>query len=212
VNALVADRRPTLLEGIVVLALGFRGLWYLWKYLPQGVHALNYAWVLHVWMALVPVAWCLLFRRRLPFALGNLRAFMGPALLTLCVSIVGQFVLYKMVGHAQLAEVFPSDPSSLLFQAIAPGLGEETLFRGFFQTSLNRTLPGLGTVITAVVFGLAHLTNGFPLPLLLTVGGITVLIGYGLGIAYERSENLVATIVAHNVLNLVNCGIAALLP
>ena len=205
------DRRPTLLEGVIVLVIGFRGMYFLWKYLPWA-QPVGYAWVMHLWMALVPLAWCVLFRRQIPFAFGNIRAAALPAIATLAISVAGLFTLYFMVGRAQLAEVFPGDPASLFFEAIAPGLGEEVLFRGFFQTSLSRALPGFAVPIAAIIFGVAHLTNGFPLPLLLTVGFFSTLIGLGLGLMYQRTGNLLATIVAHNALNLINCGIVLVLP
>jgi membrane protease YdiL (CAAX protease family) len=51
----------------------------------------------------------------------------------------------------------PSFLLALLAMGIAPGLGEETLFRGFLQRGLvSRLGPCRGVLLSAAVFGLAH--------------------------------------------------------
>lgn len=61
--------------------------------------------------------------------------------------------------------------STIVFQVVFSGFGEELLFRGYFQGELNRVFPrsfrlfgvqcGWGLIIVAVLFALAHLINPF---------------------------------------------------
>jgi membrane protease YdiL (CAAX protease family) len=61
--------------------------------------------------------------------------------------------------------------STLVFQIIFSGFGEEFLYRGFIQGELNRVFQkrfvfgklnfGWGLIITAVLFGIGHLLNPF---------------------------------------------------
>ncbi|WCJ19136.1 CAAX amino terminal protease family protein [Euphorbia peplus] len=72
---------------------------------------------------------------------------------------------------------------------LAPIL-EETLFRGFFMTSLTKWVPTpISVVISAAVFAIAHLTPGeFPQ---LFVLGLT------LGFSYAQTRNLLTPITVH---------------
>ncbi|XP_022776880.1 uncharacterized protein LOC111318348 isoform X1 [Durio zibethinus] len=72
---------------------------------------------------------------------------------------------------------------------LAPLL-EETLFRGFFMTSLTKWVPTpVSVIISAAVFALAHLTPGeFPQLFVL---------GTALGFSYAQTRNLVTPITIH---------------
>ncbi|XP_022776881.1 uncharacterized protein LOC111318348 isoform X2 [Durio zibethinus] len=71
---------------------------------------------------------------------------------------------------------------------LAPLL-EETLFRGFFMTSLTKVPTPVSVIISAAVFALAHLTPGeFPQLFVL---------GTALGFSYAQTRNLVTPITIH---------------
>lgn len=76
---------------------------------------------------------------------------------------------------------------------LAPLL-EETLFRGFFMTSLTKWVPTpVAVVISASVFALAHLTPGeFPQLFVL---------GTALGLSYAQTRNLLTPITIHSIWN-----------
>ncbi|TYJ41123.1 hypothetical protein E1A91_A04G187600v1 [Gossypium mustelinum] len=72
---------------------------------------------------------------------------------------------------------------------LAPVL-EETVFRGFFMTSLTKWVPTpVSVIVSAAVFALAHLTPGeFPQLFVL---------GTALGFSYAQNRNLVIPITIH---------------
>ncbi|KAK9750778.1 hypothetical protein RND81_02G221400 [Saponaria officinalis] len=83
---------------------------------------------------------------------------------------------------------------------LAPLL-EETVFRGFFLTSMTKWVPTpIAVVISAAVFALAHLTPGeFPQLFVL---------GVALGLSYAQTRNLLTPITIHA---LWNSGVILLL-
>ncbi|KHN17369.1 hypothetical protein glysoja_034780 [Glycine soja] len=76
---------------------------------------------------------------------------------------------------------------------LAPLL-EETVFRGFFMTSLTKWVPTpVAVVISAALFALAHLTPGeFPQLFVL---------GTALGFSYAQTHNLLTPITIHSFWN-----------
>jgi membrane protease YdiL (CAAX protease family) len=78
--------------------------------------------------------------------------------------------------------------------AIASGVGEEAFFRGVIQ-------PYVGIVMASLIFGLAHLA---PRRDLLPWTLFSVLAGFLLGGLFEATGNLIAPVVAHAGINLVN--------
>ncbi|CAL0331222.1 unnamed protein product [Lupinus luteus] len=76
---------------------------------------------------------------------------------------------------------------------LAPLL-EETVFRGFFMTSLTKWVPTpVAVIISAAVFALAHLTPG-EFPQLFVLGA-------ALGISYAQTKNLLTPITIHALWN-----------
>ncbi|XP_045805004.1 uncharacterized protein LOC123898156 [Trifolium pratense] len=71
---------------------------------------------------------------------------------------------------------------------------EETVFRGFFMTSLTKWVPTpVAIIISAAVFALAHLTPG-EFPQLFVLGS-------ALGISYAQTRNLLTPITIHAIWN-----------
>ncbi|XP_020236385.1 uncharacterized protein LOC109815963 [Cajanus cajan] len=76
---------------------------------------------------------------------------------------------------------------------LAPLL-EETIFRGFFMTSLTKWVPTpVAVVLSAAVFALAHLTPG-EFPQLFVLGA-------ALGFSYAQTRNLLTPITIHSFWN-----------
>ncbi|NMP20839.1 CPBP family intramembrane glutamic endopeptidase [Sulfobacillus harzensis] len=79
---------------------------------------------------------------------------------------------------------------------LAP-LAEEALFRGILFGSLSQAWGyALGTIVSAVVFGLAHLNATLFLPLALA--------GLALNALYRSTDSLVASTTAHMTLNAIS--------
>lgn len=122
---------------------------------------------------------------------------------------VGAVVVLSGLRPAQnqIAEVGQSNPEIFLllipisFLLIGPG--EELLFRGLVQGTLREVFGPVGAIgLASVVFAAAHLTS-----LSGTLGGRIITIGLllvpavVLGVAYERTENLVVPALIHGAYN-----------
>lgn len=89
---------------------------------------------------------------------------------------------------------------NLLFTVIA----EEAFFRGLLQARLAAALqrfrwgPWLAVVVSALLFGAAHLGGG------LRYGILAVIAGLGYAWAYHRTQRIEAAILVHIVLNTVH--------
>ena len=84
--------------------------------------------------------------------------------------------------------------------AVAAGIGEETLFRGFVQGSLAHVLgPTAALALASVVFGLAHaVTPAYAM--------IATIMGLYLGCAWHVSGNLLVPVTIHAVYDGVAIG------
>ncbi len=94
------------------------------------------------------------------------------------------------------------------------GFGEEMLFRGYFQSRLNSVLGrplrffgvnwGWGVIITSLLFGLAHIFNGFnpflgKFSLAWPWGFWTVFSGLAFGFLREKTGSIVAPAILHGL-------------
>jgi hypothetical protein len=85
---------------------------------------------------------------------------------------------------------------------LAP-ISEELFFRGFLYQGLRRKLPLVGAgVVSALIFGAAHIQPPFGLGLLLLIPSITAL-GFILAWIFERRASLVPSMTAHALFNFV---------
>ena len=79
----------------------------------------------------------------------------------------------------------------VLAVSIAAGVGEEILFRGFLQESLEQALgPAGGIIVASIVFGLAHAISP-------AYAVIAAVMGLYLGCAWRVSGNLLVPITIH---------------
>ncbi len=82
---------------------------------------------------------------------------------------------------------------------------EEIIFRGFVFNALLRYVPvGLATVVSGIIFGLAHYDRTAFLPL--ACGGIV------LAVVYYRTGSLVSSMLTHGTFNAVNVALVLVFP
>jgi uncharacterized protein len=146
-----------------------------------------------------PVSWL-----RLQLAGGwfgwGVGGYLAALPLVVGVSWLNQQLLQDQGGSNPILEIIIGSQDRLtigilflMVAGLAP-LFEETLFRGFFLTSLTRYLPAWGAIaLSSVLFAVAHLNVADILPL-------TVL-GMVLGSVYLRSGNLLASMLMHSLWN-----------
>ncbi|MCG9892983.1 MAG: CPBP family intramembrane metalloprotease [Thermosynechococcaceae cyanobacterium MS004] len=120
--------------------------------------------------------------------------------LVLIISLLNQQILKDQGGGNPILEIILKSEDGFtigllwFLVAVCAPVFEETLFRGFFLTSLTRYLPTWQAIgLSGVVFAIAHLNLGDLLPL--------SLLGMVLGFVYLRSRNLLASILLHSLWN-----------
>jgi uncharacterized protein len=118
----------------------------------------------------------------------------------LIISVLNQKLLKDQGGGNPILEIILQGHDKLTIAllwflvAVCAPLFEETLFRGFFLTSLARYLPTWQAIaLSGIVFALAHLNLSDLLPL--------SLLGMVLGFVYWRSRNLLASMLLHSLWN-----------
>lgn len=83
---------------------------------------------------------------------------------------------------------------SVIVIALVSGIAEEVFFRGLLQ-------PFLGITVTSIIFGVLH----FPVKRVYFIWTVfAVAMGFLLGFLYEQTGSLVAAIITHVVVNMVN--------
>ena len=100
-------------------------------------------------------------------------------------------------GEASLLTAHAPARAALVVFAVSitPAICEETLFRGWLQRTIRRTLPAVPSIaITGVVFALFHMS---PLSIV-----ALAFVGFYLGYLFERSGTLFASMTAHCLYNL----------
>jgi membrane protease YdiL (CAAX protease family) len=127
-------------------------------------------------------------------------------------------VLSLFMGRATLLVT-----STVLWQLIVSGFGEEIRYRGYYQSRVNQEFGqpyqlmgirfGPGLIISSILFGLIHATQTFN-PLigqydfawpwgLFTLGG-----GFFFGLLREKTDDVIACTIAHGGLDAVGEGLA----
>jgi uncharacterized protein len=120
--------------------------------------------------------------------------------IVLIVSLLNQKVLQDQGGGNPILEIILQSHDGLtigllwFLVAVCAPFFEESLFRGFFLTSLTRYLSTWQAIaLSGLLFAIAHQNLGDLLPL-------TVL-GMILGFVYLRSRNLLASMLLHSLWN-----------
>jgi uncharacterized protein len=120
--------------------------------------------------------------------------------MVLIVSLLNQQLLKEQGGGNPILEIILKTHDGFtigllwFLVAVCAPVFEETLFRGFFLTSLTRYIPTWQAIgLSGVVFAIAHLNLGDLLPL--------SLLGAVLGVVYLQSRNLLSSILLHSLWN-----------
>ncbi len=120
--------------------------------------------------------------------------------MVLVISLLNQQLLKEQGGGNPILEIILKSNDGLtigllwFLVAVCAPVFEETLFRGFFLTSLTRYIPTWQAIgFSGIVFAIAHLNLGDLLPL--------SLLGMILGFIYLRSRNLLSSILLHSLWN-----------
>jgi uncharacterized protein len=120
--------------------------------------------------------------------------------MVLIVSLLNQKLLQEQGGGNPILEIIVKSNNGFtigllwFLVAVCAPVFEETLFRGFFLTSLTRYIPTWQAIgFSGVLFAIAHLNLGDLLPL--------SLLGMVLGFVYLRSRNLLSSILLHSLWN-----------
>ncbi len=120
--------------------------------------------------------------------------------MVLLISLLNQQLLKEQGGGNPILEIILKSHDSFtigllwFLVAVCAPVFEETLFRGFFLTSLTRYVPTWQAIgFSGVLFAIAHLNLGDLLPL--------SLLGMILGFVYWRSRNLLSSILLHSLWN-----------
>ncbi len=134
--------------------------------------------------------WKSVFRRSYPIVLGTLLCVLSLAVLAGYIKFD-----FKLVPYAAVYLV-----TNLLFTCVT----EEAFFRGFIQQQLTQAMVKwrigayLAALISAVLFGIAHVKGGPALILLATIAGL------GYSYAYVTVRRVEASILTHFSLNAVH--------
>ncbi len=147
--------------------------------------------------ALLLVVWLLGWGRRtgLTAALRRPMNLLGLATLVLAYSGLGAFEVRQRGLH---------DAAAAVLLALLIGLAEETLVRGIVLGGLAARGPLLAGLVSAVYFGLLHLSNlliRFE-PVILAQAGAALLIGLLLGAVRLRVESLWPLVATHALVDL----------
>jgi membrane protease YdiL (CAAX protease family) len=141
---------------------------------------------------------------------------------------LGTVLVYRLVkgeapdrvGHDTLRLLVenPREPwvwVSVALAVLAAPVAEELIFRGLLQTGMRKATrsmgagPGVGVVVSTLLFTLVHLGGGVPMERAYALVPI-FLVGLACGIAYERTGRLGVPIAMHVVFNAANVALAVL--
>jgi membrane protease YdiL (CAAX protease family) len=170
---------------------------------------------------LVPFAWYILVNKldfkgileRIKLVGQNIdRAFLWGiiAAIIIFVAIFAIELVLISLGHSpqdlsnipDIQRLF-SWPTMFLLVAIQP-IGEEIFFRGFLFEKIENYAGGIAAVlITAFLFGIAHMSYGKIFPILMPM-----LMGVVLGFIVLKTKNLYSAIIAHVTFNITSLTLA----
>ncbi|MBT8471198.1 MAG: CPBP family intramembrane metalloprotease [Marinicaulis sp.] len=92
---------------------------------------------------------------------------------------------------------FQFTPMRIVAMALAAGVGEEILFRGFLQSWINSFSPVvIAIIVSNIVFGLLHMRT-------VLYAVIAGLVGAYLGVVFAVTDNLLTPMVTHFAYDLL---------
>jgi membrane protease YdiL (CAAX protease family) len=217
----VVDKRISSLVEVIIVMITLDLLVAAWIFsgLSQLEDALYWSYFGHVLYVAVPVLILVLTSRNLKtygLTLSNWRYNMKWGVLLILVVIIPIMITVAMGLTSPEQNLSQSDyvVSTLIFQFLFAGFGEEILFRGYYQSRLNegfgrnfRVLNlefGWGVFITAFLFGMVHVFfwprfffGGFQINVM--SGIYTGMIGLTIGFVREKSGSILAPSLMHGI-------------
>lgn len=223
-----------LMEGL--LRLGRVPAWWLWHHGPPDWADRPWIYVAAaiLFQALIGLVVIALMKRLLPSADAHLRLpAKGRSLAGLAV-LLGIVMGLVMLAADYWPNLFthvvpndyPTDPvnaSGWLFAMGITGFAEETLFRGFLLGALAVLVPGrlrigaldlpVAAYFVASIFGAMHWQSFFVNPLHLAIAQQLYAFAWGLIYVWlmERSDSLLAPVIAHGASDFAEVGMVMLL-
>lgn len=133
--------------------------------------------------------WVTMLRRAAPIVLVN----------TLAVIALALAVGFVRIDPKWTVLFWPWSVVNLLFTCVA----EEAFFRGLIQRQLDRRLTLrhkslIAVAVSAILFGLAHAAGGA------TYVSLSMVAGLGYALAFQRTQRIEASILAHFTLNVTH--------
>ena len=134
------------------------------------------------------------------------KPFSGARLALPALLVIVWNVLYHLAAGSELVPA-TMIPRALLL-GFAPGILEETVFRGITISNLleGGKSPRYALWASAILFAVIHLTNGIgmSLPNLLVQVLYSLVIGLFLGMVYLKSHDLATVVLAHAAIDFSN--------
>jgi membrane protease YdiL (CAAX protease family) len=132
------------------------------------------------------------------------------------IILIALLLLFLKILEIVYGSRRPANIEWLLFMMIMPGLSEELIFRGVFQSLLNRSFGkqwnlwgakiGFGLILTSLIFGIEHFQMVNKAGIIHFNGPLYLppfYIGFALGWIRERSGSLLPCIIVHNLINVL---------
>ncbi|MBC2779008.1 CPBP family intramembrane glutamic endopeptidase [Parasphingopyxis marina] len=225
---------PILLAAVLMQGILVTGRESARALLKAGPDVLYVGWIYLAFalflQAVLAFAGILVMRRLLPEADDHVRwppekSYAGLALLIGIgmglAMLIADYWPALIAGHAPAAgyDIAPVPAAGMLAALLCTGFAEETLFRGLLVGMLVILVPGrmriggldlpIAAYIVALLFGLAHWESFLVNPLHLAIAQQLYAFIWGLIYVWlmERSQSLVAPIIAHGVGNFTEVGI-----
>lgn len=172
---------------------------------------------LHAVFILVPLCWIVFNPSRLKsygIAAGDWREDLKTGVVVCVLFLLPPLLADLLTGNLQLTSNASRSGlvSAAIFLLIFVGVGEELLYRGFFQGEFNRiwgraylfgqTSFGPGLILASLLFGVGHLLNPFN-PFHARFGldwvffVISLFVGLLFGLVRERMDGLIAVSLIH---------------
>jgi uncharacterized protein len=124
------------------------------------------------------------------------------------------FILLSPIKDIAFGYHRPANIEWLLFMMIMPGLSEELIFRGVFQSLLNRSFGkpwklwgaqiGFSIILTSLIFGIEHIPTidkARNICFMTPIRWEPFFVGFGLGWIRERSGSLLPCIIVHGIID-----------
>ena len=172
---------------------------------------------------LVPFIWYLIVNKsslkgilsRIKLVSENIdKAFLWGILAAIVIFAIIFLIELALIGMGHTPEDLSNFPElqslfswpTLFFLVIVQPIGEEIYFRGFLFDKIEGFAGGVFAIfITAFLFGIAHMSYGKEIPVLMII-----LMGVVLGYIVYKTRNLYSSLIAHIAFNVTSFTLAYL--